>query len=578
MPLQLILLVPIVGILACTFIWYTAKPKPIPGIPYNPASADRLLGDIPDSLAHLAETSELWSFFEQRCRELGSPIIQVFMRPFSKPWVILVDCRESHDIMTQRGREFDRSGFMKKMFAPIFPKNQICMPTHDQWRYNRLLMRELMSPPFLDGVAAPLIHSTTLDLISVWRHKARLARGHAFEASRDVQFATLDTICSVAFGARVGITTSQEDNLNKLTQLDLPDSLDHVASIPETTLPEAWGALLATVTSGEIAMNSPLGSWHLAFAIKFYPRLRRAFAFRNKLINDGLHHARQRVSHTNPQDEEVPEVKCAAEWVVERASKLAEKDGEGKKNLPDHQVLFDELAGFLQAGFDTTSSTIHWGLKYLTGYQNVQQKLRTSLLDAFCEARQAGRQPTAKEICKTSIPYLDAFIEESLRHSCVISVNMRVAIRDADVLGYVVPRGTDVYMLTNGPSILRPAMPIDENKRSHSSREYKSSADSWNSENLDQYNPDRWLIEEEEGENGGKVVKFNSRAAPMQNFGSGVRACYGKKLAYQNLRIIYVLIVWNFILDPLPEALEEWKATDGMTHLPQHVRLILREV
>lgn len=39
--------------------------------------------------------------------------------------------------------------------------------------------------------------------------------------------------------------------------------------------------------------------------------------------------------------------------------------------------------------------------------------------------------------------------------------------------------------------------------------------------------PDRWLIEEEEGENGGHVVKFNSRAAPMQNFGSGVRACYG---------------------------------------------------
>lgn len=61
----------------------------------------------------------------------------------------------------------------------------------------------------------------------------------------------------------MGITTSQEDNLNKLTQLDLPDSLDHVASIPETTLPEAWDALLATVTSGEIAMNSPLGSWHL---------------------------------------------------------------------------------------------------------------------------------------------------------------------------------------------------------------------------------------------------------------------------------------------------------------------------
>lgn len=79
----------------------------------------------------------------------------------------------------------------------------------------------------------------------------------------------------------------------------------------------------------------------------------------------------------------------------------------------------------------------------------MQHKLRTSLLEAFCEAHQAGGQPTAKEICKTSIPYLDAFIEESLRHSCVISVNMRVAIRDADVLGYVVPKGTDVYMLVS---------------------------------------------------------------------------------------------------------------------------------
>lgn len=58
------------------------KPKPIPGsIPYIPASAESIFGDIPDMLAHQNETKETISFLAERCRELNSPIAQVFMRP-----------------------------------------------------------------------------------------------------------------------------------------------------------------------------------------------------------------------------------------------------------------------------------------------------------------------------------------------------------------------------------------------------------------------------------------------------------------------------------------------------------------
>nr|POE75187.1 trans-cinnamate 4-monooxygenase [Quercus suber]POE94732.1 trans-cinnamate 4-monooxygenase [Quercus suber] len=322
--------------------------------------------------------------------------------------------------MTQRGREFDRSDFFKQLFAPVFPKNQISMPTNNDWRYNRLLMKELMSPAFLDGVAAPLIHSSTLDLVDTWRHKARLAKGHPFEAHMDVQFATLDSICRVSFGSQVGLSKSQANAFAKLTHIDLPARPEAVVSMPKAELPEAWYALHDTVTSGEIALSSPLGSWH----------------------HCALDEAWNKFRDTKGLDR-MAAIKCAADWIVERESKLAQKGGK----VPDSQILFDELAGFLQAGFDTTSSSIVWGLKYLTGYQDVQQKLRQSMIQAFSDAKQTGRQPTADEISKTALPYLDAFIEESLRCSCIISVNIRVATQDAPLLGCVVPKGTDVYML-----------------------------------------------------------------------------------------------------------------------------------
>ena len=74
-------------------LYRAALPKPIPGIPYAQYS-NRLFGDVPDALKYHAKTSETVAFLASRCEELKSPIVQVFMRPFSRPWVVLVDSRE----------------------------------------------------------------------------------------------------------------------------------------------------------------------------------------------------------------------------------------------------------------------------------------------------------------------------------------------------------------------------------------------------------------------------------------------------------------------------------------------------
>lgn len=69
-------------------------PKPLPGIPYDAASAGRLFGDVPDLLKHQAKTQETLSFLGKKCVELRSPIIQVFFRPLGRPWVVIADSQE----------------------------------------------------------------------------------------------------------------------------------------------------------------------------------------------------------------------------------------------------------------------------------------------------------------------------------------------------------------------------------------------------------------------------------------------------------------------------------------------------
>ena len=75
-------------------VYHASIPSPIPGIPYNKQAARKPFGDIPAAMKWHAETSELGTFFKARIAELDSPIIQMFMRPFGRPWVVIADSRE----------------------------------------------------------------------------------------------------------------------------------------------------------------------------------------------------------------------------------------------------------------------------------------------------------------------------------------------------------------------------------------------------------------------------------------------------------------------------------------------------
>lgn len=59
----------------------------------------------------------------------------------------------------------------------------------------------------------------------------------------------------------------------------------------------------------------------------------------------------------------------------------------------------------------------------------------------FVQATTDKRDPTIQEIIEASIPYIDAVIEEILRHSLTSTTVIRRSIVDVDILGHRIPEG-----------------------------------------------------------------------------------------------------------------------------------------
>lgn len=86
------------------FLYRAALPKPIPGIPYNEAAAKRILGDAPELLEAISNTGTMLDWLISQLVDRNVPVMQLFLRPLGKPFVILSDFRETQDICVRRSR------------------------------------------------------------------------------------------------------------------------------------------------------------------------------------------------------------------------------------------------------------------------------------------------------------------------------------------------------------------------------------------------------------------------------------------------------------------------------------------
>ncbi|PLN83395.1 cytochrome P450 [Aspergillus taichungensis] len=552
------------------------RPHPIPGIPYNKDSANRLLGDLPRVKQYARETGEKLSWFALEAQKMNTPIFQVFIKPLSKPWVVVTDSRESYDILLRRTKEFDRSDTFGNIFRGLVPDHHISMKSvNPEFKAHRRLIQDLMTPQFLNEVSAPRLYASFSALFDLWTEKARLAQGRPFIAGDDFFAAALDAIWGVTFpqDLKDGIIHARLQLLRSLETLQ-PGSLtsneDDAVPFPEPPMPAAQGAILTLTDSLEKTLIAPIPA--LSFKLLSMTKaMRDARAVKEEMIATEL--ARGKARLVEQANGEQPATRCAMDDILRREIAAAQK--QNREPNYDTRTMYDELFGLLVAGHDTTSTTATWGLKFLSDHQEVQAKLRAALHANFTTALRENRRPTADEIAKAHIPYLDATQEEIIRKSNTGSAISRTATTDTVLLGHHIPKGTTVFLMGNGPDFHAPPVgSIAESARSESCQKAKGRVGVWDAADSHLFKPERWLTVDAET---GREV-FDSTAGPFLTFGLGPRGCFGRRMAYMELKIVFVLLLWDFELGVLPENVNSYAAVDKLTHQPRQCYLRLRSL
>jgi len=341
-------LIGIAVVLIFRHLYLLILPKPIPGIPYNAQSARRLLGDVPAMTSHIAHTEggTFITYIMEAMKTLNAPLIQVFIRPLSKPLLILADFPEAHDILVRR-KDFDRSHTLGDLVQGLAPDHHIHLKTNAAWKAQRRLVQNLMTPSFLHNVAGPVIHQSVSRMIDLWRAKSSIANGRPWAAGDDINQMALDAVMAFAFGGKFEHSATRPaleviGKLDAMTVKTLQRSApDEPLVFPKGKVDEVLQSTLdLTETVGEVQGN-PVPSLMWAYVTR-KPKIRRAIQIKEAYINKELRDAAERF-HKSPGGA----IKSAADYMIEQEKELALKDGREPNYLS--RVMVDEVGKFLSA-------------------------------------------------------------------------------------------------------------------------------------------------------------------------------------------------------------------------------------
>lgn len=199
-------------------------PKPLPGIAYNTEATRSLWGDEPTLARYLSANGEFSSWLGEQCLKLGSPVVQVFIQPFRKPWILVADFHEAQDILMRR-TEFEKPQFLIEGLAALGDFHARYKTNDDRFRLRRQQRQDLMAPRFLNGYIGPFAYQRGLDLVKLFGRKAELAQGRPFRVREDYARAVLDLMLYHAFGTDSYEESAMAPQLELLLHGTTPESI-----------------------------------------------------------------------------------------------------------------------------------------------------------------------------------------------------------------------------------------------------------------------------------------------------------------------------------------------------------------
>jgi hypothetical protein len=352
------------ALLSLTILLYNLyqwlRPRPFLGIPYNQEALQNLFGDIPNMLGEVKKTKDMVGWLLRQAEKHKSPLVQVFIRPFSKPSIILTDYREAQDILFHRSREFDRTPYTYEVFSGIVPNHHIHMQTGPVWKAHRKLLQDLMTPTLLNNTAAPAIYEKVLHLVDLWQLKTRLAAGRPFSAAEDIHHAALDAVLSFSFGNGFphSATKPQIELLSSTDASTLQGNsaqLREPVKFPEAKIHDSIKSML-DLTNGIEHIKSSISPRLMWWIITKMPYLSRAKRIKDTFIQEEIKKATDILSQKSLDNGE-PRMRSAVELIVDRQETFAKKD-EREPNFFS-SVIFDEVSSDRDP-----QSTHYYGIKF----------------------------------------------------------------------------------------------------------------------------------------------------------------------------------------------------------------------
>ncbi|CED83052.1 astaxanthin synthase [Phaffia rhodozyma] len=212
------------------------------------------------------------------------------------------------------------------------------------------------------------------------------------------------------------------------------------------------------------------------------------------------------------------------------ATDLAEQN-----RLGDEEVLA-QISTLLLAGFETSSTALTWMLHSLSTRPEIQNKLRDELLKVETS------EPSLDEL--NALPYLDAFVKESLRFTPPAPGTMRVAAKD-DIISLSEPiKGRDGKLMTEiyvpkGTTMFVPIMRI--NRAAHM----------YGKDDADIFRPERWLEPMPRS-----VMDLDVPYGHQATFLGGPRGCIGYRFALAEIKAFLFVILRQLTFESVVPAID----------------------
>jgi hypothetical protein len=223
----------------------------------------------------------------------------------------------------RRTKEFDKPDLLSDVFYGFAPDHHTVQPTNDAWRYQRKLMQDLMAPAFLNGVAAPQLHSNFLDLVKLWSKKLHLGEGRPFSVKQDIYETALEAIWAAVFGIEgsATVTRNQIGLLSTQKTMVPPSSEDEAVEFPRALAPPVFRSILDLTDGLEHVIRSPFPRL-VGFVQRYLPTSRRNMQLKDRIIADEIAKAELRMKQN---EDNAGKITNAVDHMLRREKIAAEK-------------------------------------------------------------------------------------------------------------------------------------------------------------------------------------------------------------------------------------------------------------